>query len=90
MKRPNELNWLIENSKPIKDYGDCVEWGFIGKLPYRMAMNALLKNGEFWTEVTEKRNSGWYAYQNTQKEIQYSMFLDKKRGITEFRFFKTK
>jgi len=82
-----ELNWLMKSAKFTKDYTECIEKKFLGKLPYRMVMNAI-KNNE-WTNKSED-NSFWNVSNTNSEKINFSLHYTMKTGIVEFTIYEAK
>lgn len=87
MKITNELNWMIKAAKTTKEYAECVEKKFIGKLPYRMVMNAILNNK--WTNKSED-NTYWNVSNTDSDKVNYSIHYTTKTGIVEFTIYEAK
>jgi len=87
MKISKELEWMIKASKVTKEYDDCIKREFIGRLPYRMVMNAILKNK--WNVISEN-NKYWNVGNNESNEVQYFLHYTMKTGIVEFAIFEAK
>lgn len=83
----NELNWMIKAAKITKEYVECVEKKFTGKLPYRMVMNAILKNE--WTNKSEN-NAYWNVSNTKSDKVNYSLHYTMKTGIVEFTMYEAK
>jgi hypothetical protein len=87
MTTSNELNWMIKAAKITKEYAECVEKKFTGKLPYRMVMNAILKNE--WTNKSEN-NAYWNVSNTNSEKVNYSLHYTMKTGIVEFTMYEAK
>lgn len=81
MEFSKELSWLMKAAKKYKEYPECVQKTFIGKLPYRMVMNAILKNK--WTNISEN-NTYWSASNTDSQKFNYSIYYTIKTGVVEF------
>ena len=87
MTTSNELNWMIKAAKITKEYAECIEKKFTGKLPYRMVMNAILNNT--WTNKSE--NNAYWNVSNTDSDvINYSLHYTMKTGIVEFTIYEAR
>ena len=87
MVTTKELNWMLNAAKITKEYAECVEKKFTGKLPYRMVMNAILNNS--WTNKSEN-NSYWSVSNTDSDEINYSIYYTMKTGVVEFTVLEAK
>ena len=83
----NELTWMLKAAKTTKVYDECIEKKFVGKLPYRMVMNAILNND--WTNKSEN-NSYWNVSNTESDKINYSLHYTMKTGIVEFVMYEAK
>jgi hypothetical protein len=82
-----ELNWMLNAAKITKEYAECVEKKFTGKLPYRMVMNAILNNS--WTNKSEN-NSYWSVSNTDSDKMNYSIYYTMKTGAVEFTVLEAK
>jgi len=86
-----ELNWLMKAARYNKEYAECIEKKFTGRLPYRMIMSAIQKNK--WSNKSEGgqgKNAYWSA-SNTEKEnINYSLYYNCYTGVIEFTIYEAK
>lgn len=87
MVTTKELNWMFNAAKITKEYAECVEKKFTGKLPYRMVMNAILNNS--WTNKSEN-NSYWSVSNTDSDKINYSIYYTMKTGVVEFTVLEAK
>jgi hypothetical protein len=87
MTTSNELNWMMKAAKITKEYAECVEKKFTGKLPYRMVMNAILNNE--WTNKSEN-NAFWNVSNTNSEKINFSLHYTMKTGIVEFTIYEAK
>ena len=77
-----ELKWLFEKAVVVNVYpGECITKEYVGKLPYRMWMNAIKKNE--WSYVDERREH-WHAVNNSNPKVEYSLYHHNKSGLTTF------
>jgi hypothetical protein len=70
MKATNEINWMSSKATVTKEYDECVERKFIGKLPYAMVMKAI--NNNKWdvkSEGGQGESSYWNVFFNSSDEI---------------------
>ena len=82
-----ELNWMLNAAKITKEYAECIEKKFTGKLPYRMVMNAILNNS--WTNKSEN-NSYWSVSNTDSDKMNYSIYYTMKTGVVEFTVLEAK
>ncbi|MCF8339738.1 MAG: hypothetical protein K9I82_02095 [Chitinophagaceae bacterium] len=87
MVTTKELNWMLNAAKFNKEYAECIEKKFTGKLPYRMVMNAILNNS--WTNKSEN-NSYWSVSNTDSDKINYSIYYTMKTGVVEFTVLEAK
>jgi len=87
MNISKELNWLMTSAKITKEYDDCIQKTFVGRLPYRMVMNAIQKNE--WSNISEN-NSYWNVSNTKSDKINYSIHYTMKTGIAEFSMYEAK
>lgn len=72
----NGLNWIKEKAQQTKEYDECYEYSFNGKIPYRMAMEIIQKNK--WDSVYENKNV--WNVSNPNMGISYNL----KTGILSY------
>lgn len=87
MVTTKELNWMFNAAKFNKEYAECIEKKFTGKLPYRMVMNAILNNS--WTNKSEN-NSYWSVSNTDSDKMNYSIYYTMKTGVVEFTVLEAK
>lgn len=87
----SELNWMFKAAKQTKEYDECIEKKFSGRLPYRMVMNAILKNQ--WTNKSEGgsgKDSFWSVSNTNSDRINYSIYYNCHTGVVDFTLYEAK
>lgn len=87
MKTTKELTWMMKAAKITKEYAECIEKKYVGKLPYRMVINAILNNT--WTNSKETNNF-WNVSNTESEKINYSLYYSDKTGIVELTIYESK
>jgi hypothetical protein len=86
-----ELNWLMKAAKYSKEYTECIEKKFTGRLPYRMIMNAIQKNK--WSNKAEggQGKNAYWSVSNTENEnVNYSIYYNCYSSVVEFTIYEAK
>ncbi len=86
-KASKELTWLISSAKVSKEYDECVEKNYTGKLPYAMVMKVLKNNT--WGVVSENGKNGFNHLWIAQSE-NAGLTYQAKTGILTFTFYEGK
>lgn len=82
-----EIKWMETKASTIKEDKECITREFKGKIPHKMAMNALLKNKEHWTILEEGgqgKDSFWRGYKSEYPIREYSIHYNTYTGIVSF------
>lgn len=82
----SELKWLVGKCQVVKEYEDCVEKRFDGKLNYTMVMKIIKKNA--WGAISEggKGAGQWWLAQSTNAGLTFY----PKTGMVNFNFYEAK
>lgn len=78
-----ELTWLIDRAKLKKEYDECLEKSFTGKMPYPMFIK-LMRNNK-WGRVSENGKYEW----NVQS-MNAGLSYNTKTGIIQFTYYVAK
>lgn len=87
----SELKWLFNKATLNKEYEDCLELKFVGRLNYMMVMKAIKNNS--WSNISEGgqgRNSFWNCFNNESEKLNYSIHFNTYSNVVEFTILKSK